>query len=312
MEDGLAAVFIDYDHSGRQSLLVAGSNGIALYHNDGRSRFSAVTQKAGLPVEVGLVCAGVAVDDFDADGFPDLVVAVYTDLNRPPSKPVVTFPNDFAGVSSRLYRNNRNGTFTDVTQSAGLGGGVGRARKAIVADFNQDGRPDILLLRDDRPPALYRNRGGWKFDNVTWDAGDALTTHAFFEGAAVDFNRDGKPDLVLWSTHTCRLLINQGNATFKRLVSTSIPEPEISVFRFRGLAGDLNGDGFDDLVTVDQSGRLHAFVNDAGKFHEVSLEVPRGMENGFLSWFPANGHRGIYVLAKQSDGHIALLQSKVQ
>ena len=309
MQDSLSAAFSDYDLSGHQSLFVAGRDGIALYHNIGQHRFSAETQKAGLKLETGLVCDGIAIGDFDGDGFPDLVVAVYTDLNQPVAKPMAVFPNDFPGESSRLYRNNRNGTFTDVTQTAGLAGNAGRARKVILADFNNDGRLDILLLRDNKPPALYLNRGAWKFDDVTWDAGDDLTTNAFFEGSAADFDRDGKMDLVLWSTHSCRLLMNQGNATFKRSGVGSIPDPQLRVFGFRGLAGDFDGDGLDDLVAVDQAGHLRGFTNDSGRFLEVPLAFPDGLERGFLGWFQADDHRSIYVLAMQSDGHITLLQS---
>lgn len=309
--EALAGVFGDYDHSGHESLFIGGRDGIAAYQNRGHHRFSDTTHKTGLRLAKGLVCTSIAMGDFDGDGFPDLVAAVYTNLDQPPSKPTITFPNDLAGASSRLFRNNRDGTFTDVTESAGFGGNPGRARKVIIADFNNDTRPDILLLRDDKPPVLYLNRGAWRFDDETWDAGDALTTHAFFEGAAADFNRDGKPDLVLWSTHSCRLLINQGNAVFRRLDTTSIPEPEISVFGFRGLAADLNGDGFVDLMTVDQHGRLRLFANAAGNFREVSFALPPGTRDGFLSWFPSNDHKSIYVLSRQSDGHLALLQSEV-
>ncbi len=309
-EDSLSAAFSDYDKSGRQSLFVAGVGGVTLYHNDGNNSFSQITQKAGLQMAPGILCTGVALGDLDGDGLPDLVVAAYTNLDHPPSKPVFTFPNDFAGIGSRLYRNNGDGTFTDVTESAGLGENPGRARKAVLADFNGDQRLDIVLLRDDKPPVLYLNRGGWKFVDATWEAGDDLTTHAFFEGAAEDFNRDGKMDLVLWSSHSFRVLINDGHAVFERVGTKSLPEPVISLFGFRGLAADLDGDGFDDLVTVDQKGRLRAFGIQSDAFHEVSLALPPGFEDSYLFPLRLGEPRRTYLLAFPQDGRIALLGMK--
>jgi hypothetical protein len=152
------------------------------------------------------------------------------------------------------------------------------------------------------------NRGGWKFEDTTWDAGDSLTTHAFFEGAVTDFNRDGKADLALWSTHSFRVLINQGNATFKRLASTPIPEPAISLFGFRGAVTDLDDNGFDDVLTLDQDGRLRAFANHAGGFREVPVASPQGFEASYFTFVRLRGSAKTYPLAIQPNGQVALLR----
>ncbi len=305
-EGALAATFSDYDKSGHESLFVAGSGCLKLFHNDGDS-FSDVTQSAGFPVEPGTLCDSIAVGDLDGDGFTDLLVAAYTNLERPPAQSVFTFPNDFAGLSSRLYRNNRNGTFTDITDAAGLGKNPGRARKSIFADFDNDHRLDILVLRDEKPPALYLNRGGWRFEDKTWDAGEDLTTHAFFEGFPADFNHDGNIDLALWSTHSFRLLLNQGNARFERTGALQMPEPRTSLFDFRGIVSDLDDNGFEDVITVDQNGRLHLYSNVAGKFEEMALMLPSGFDQSYLQALRVGDRSAPLLFSRLPDGRTALL-----
>jgi hypothetical protein len=299
----LSATFCDYDRSGRPSLFVAGAAGVVLYRNHGDGTFSDVTDKAGLTAPAGVLYTRAVLADLDGDGFPDLLVTAYTDLNRPPAKAAFTFPDDFSGTDSRLYRNNGYGGFTDVTAAAGLAGNPGRARSAVIADFNHDGRPDLLILRDDKPPAFYRNRGGFRFEDATWDAGEALTRHAFFDATAVDLNGDGNLDLVLWSTMSFRVLLNRGNAVFERAESVPLLPPMPSPFGFHGAVADLDGNGFDDVVSLDNEGRWHAFVNQAGSFREMPFEGgPAGL--AFLVPLPKGGP----LLALHWDGRITTLQ----
>jgi len=276
----LFATFGDYDRSGRQSLFVTGAGGVVLYHNNRNGTFSDATKTAGLWSNLGELCTRAVLADVDGDGFPDLLVTIYTDLNRPPGKSVFVFPNDFAGVVSRLYRNNGDGTFTNITIAAGLAENPGRARSAVFADFNNDRQPDLLILRDDKPPALHLNRGGAKFEDATWVAGDALTQHAFFDAMVADLNRDGKPDLVLWSSMSFGVLLNRGNATFERAESIPLLAPLSSPFGFHGTVADLDGNGFDDVLTVDNDGRSHVFVNRAGIFTEVPFFLSSRSEKG--------------------------------
>ena len=198
-----------------------------------------------------------------------------------------------------------------MTAASGLAGNPGRARKAISADFNGDQRLDILILRDDKQPVLYLNRGAGKFEDTTWDAGDALTRHAFFDAAATDLNHDGKPDLVLWSTQSFRALLNRGNATFEPAKSIPLLTPLLSPFGFHGTVGDLDENGFDDVLAVDNDGRLHAFANHAATFQEVAVELPPGFETSYLFPLRLKGlSRGGRLLAIQPDGRIVLLKSR--
>jgi hypothetical protein len=321
-EGNLSAAFADYDRSGHPSLFVAGVDGVLLYHNNGNGRFSDVTHKAGLQSNPGELCTHAVLGDVDGDGLPDLLVTVYTDLNHPPTKPVFIFPNDFSGGITRLYRNDGNGAFTDVTAAAGLGRNPGRARNAIVADFNSDRRPDLLVLRDDKPPALYVNRGNGSFEDATWTAGAALTSHAFFDGVIADFDQDGKPDVALWSTIGFRVLLNDGNATFKRAESLSLLPPLANPFGFHGAVADLDGNGFPDVLTADNDGRWHVFANQAARFKEVPLLLSAGSVGrhgtptilnslpSFASVCPLRmeAEGGMYLLALRPDGRIMALE----
>lgn len=305
--ESLSAAFSDYDHSGRESLFVAGAEGVRIFHARHGRAFVDVTREARVGCPPCVLFASIALGDLDGDGFDDFVAAGYADLTRPPAKPLFTFPNDFAGVTSRIYRNNGDGTFTDLTEGSGVGKNPGRARKVILADLNHDQRLDVVFLRDEKPPAFYLNRGGWKFVEFTWEAGADLTTHAFFEGAATDFNRDGKTDFALWSTHSFRILMNHGNARFKRVNSKSMPEPQISLFGFRGVVVDLDEDGFDDVITSDQDGHLRAFANRAGVFREVSLVLPAADKDSYLTAVRWGASLKVRLVALGTDGHLNLL-----
>src|SRR5207247_10437918 len=108
--------------------------------------------------------------DADDDGFLDLVVTAYTDLNSR-RKPSSVFPDDFSGVSSRFYRNNGDGSFTDLTASSGLASAKGRMRGAVFADFTSDGYADLLFVRHDGPPVLYPDPGERQYVGATAAAG---------------------------------------------------------------------------------------------------------------------------------------------
>jgi hypothetical protein len=271
----VSATFADYDNSGRPSLFVAGLGGITLYHNDGQGRFTNVTERAGLAGKASELDTHAVLFDSDNDGFVDLVVTAYTDLAEPPHKDEFAFPDDFSGLSSRLFRNNGDGTFTDVTTSAGLAA-QGRMRTAVFADFNNDGYADLFLVRDDGPPLLYLNRGEGKFVDRTAEAGAALAHSSAVDAAVADFNHDGNFDLALWSPSGYQVLFNRGNAKFVTAGSMPALAPPAGIFTFRGTVADVNEDGFDDLLGVDASGKWHLIANHAGKFSEQTLELTAG------------------------------------
>jgi hypothetical protein len=269
----LAGAFGDYDKTGHASLFVAGLGGVTLYHNNGDGTFTDDTVKAGLRGKAGELTTSVLLFDADNDGFLDLLVTVYTDLSAPPAKPSFTFPNDFASANSHLYRNQHDGTFKEITETAGLTTNPGRTQKALVADFNHTGRLDILLLRDNKPPALYRNQGRGEFEDHTWDAGTEIWKYAYMDAQTSDFNRDGKTDAVLWSTVGNEVILNQGNGKFEPEESLPLVYAANRAFGFHGMTADFNGDGDDDLLIVDNKNNWHCIVNHAGHFEEAPFTL---------------------------------------
>ena len=114
-------------------------------------------------------------------------------------KPDYCHPKNYEGLPNSLYRNNGDGTFTDVSASSGIRKFVGRGMSAAIADYDGDGRPDIFVTNDKLFNFLFHNDGGGKFSEVAFDAGVAATEDGSpVSGMGVDFrdiNNDGLPDL---------------------------------------------------------------------------------------------------------------------
>ena len=317
----ISATFADYDHSGRASLFVAGLNGVTLYRNNGDGTFSEVTEQAGLKGKAGELATSIALFDADGDGFLDALVTVYCDLSVPPAKSSFVFPKDFAGTTSRLYRNQHDGTFREVTEGSGLSDNPGRGRRALAADFTQSGRMDLLLLRDDKPPALYRNQGDFKFEEKTWDAGAENWKYAYFDGDARDFDRDGKDDIILWSTISNEVLINQGEGKFETAPSLPMVFAPNRLFGFHGIVANVFGENSNDLLTLDHHNRLHLIANRKGHFSEVPLSLKSRStvpNTGFaLSDLSAltqlRAHKGapLLLVGVRMNGQVVVLESEL-
>ncbi|HKW25668.1 MAG TPA: FG-GAP-like repeat-containing protein [Terriglobales bacterium] len=264
----VSATFADYDNSGRLSLIVVGLGGVRVYHNQGNGTFVDKTAAAHLQGKAGELATQALFFDADNDGLLDLFVSVYTDLAHPPQKASFRFPEDFAGAASHLYRNNGDGTFTDITKAAGVGA-VSRARGALFADFTDDPFADLLVLRDDGPPLLYINRGGARFSPRREPSLQVVATQA----QVADFSHDGKFDLVVWTGNGPRVLLNRGNANFSAIKSLPEIAAPPSEFAARGTVADFDGDGFDDLLAADPQGKWHLLLNRGGVFREAPLSL---------------------------------------
>jgi len=187
--DGVsAAVFADYDNDGWKDLFVSRTfRPNQLFHNNGDGTFTDVTARAGLGEDC---CTTVASwGDYNNDGLLDLYVGRYLD-------PRARIPTTFYarnGEPNRLYHNNGDGTFTDVTERAGVGD-TGLCLGSAWGDYDGDGRPDLFVVNDFGRSTLYHNNGDGTFEDVTVAAG-ALAYGAGMSASFADYDNDGLLDL---------------------------------------------------------------------------------------------------------------------
>ena len=238
-----------------------------LYRNDGAGRFTDVSKASGVALNGLHYGLGVTAADFDGDGWPDIYVACDS-------------------TPSILYRNDRNGAFTDVAVPAGVAygengeeqGGMGVA----AGDYDNDGRIDIARTNfiDETATTLYRNSGEWFFSDETVASGMAVHTQYVSWGAAwLDIDQDGRKDLIAANGHIYpelktgyamprMLYYNLGNGAF-RDVPLPLP-PAVS----RGLAiGDLDNDGSPEIVIVNQNGSPSVLKNFGDRGNWVSVKL---------------------------------------
>lgn len=259
----------DYDNDGFDDLFTTYWGQNALYHNNGNGTFTDATSKAGLATKGTRWGSGCAFVDYDRDGKLDLFVANYLkfDLTSAPEPgkgpnclwkgiPVNCGPKGLPTDSNLLYHNNGNGTFTDVTESSGVGKVRDRyAMTAIVTDFNDDGWPDIYVACDSTASILYRNNRDGTFTDVAVETGAAYNEDGQAQagmGVAVgDYNGDGFPDI--FKTHFADdlpiLYKNSGRAFFEDSSRAAGFDHTRYVQWGTGLS-DLDNDGWPDILTV--------------------------------------------------------------
>ncbi len=193
--EGMAVSVADYDNDGFTDIFVTNFGGFVLYKNDGDGTFTDVTAKAFGKVD-DIWYGGSAWGDFDRDGDLDLYVCGYVDLHKRPEHTSMRFPMDFGGFKNRLYRNNGDGTFTNIADEAHVSDGFRKSMQVLIADFNEDMWPDILVANDTDPNSLYLNTGDGKFKEFSGPSGVSSTDGSM--GLAYgDYNDDGKLDLFI-------------------------------------------------------------------------------------------------------------------
>ena len=182
------AAVADYDNDGDQDLFVAGLHGNTLYRNDGAGSFVDVTDGAGLssadPDFGELWAVAGAWFDYDRDGLLDLFVVNYLKWTVGADPVCDTagprdycHPKYYTGTPNRLYRNRGDGTFADVSASAGIRAHVGKGMGAAVADFDGNGFLDVFVTNDKLPNFLFSNTGRGRFEETAFEATIALPEH---------------------------------------------------------------------------------------------------------------------------------------
>lgn len=224
----------DYDNDGLDDLFVSYYGQPILYRNHGNGTFSDVTAKAGLTQPKTRWNSGCAFLDYDRDGHLDLFVANYIDFDIKTAPlpeaagcsykgiQVACGPPGLDGGKNILYHNNGDGTFTDVSEKAGMWTTIGTyGLSVVVADLDNDGWPDIYVANDSTAATLYQNQKDGTFKDAAIEAGVAYSPDGKPQagmGVAVgDFNRDGWLDIVKtnFAGDTDSLYQNLGDGTFE-------------------------------------------------------------------------------------------------
>jgi len=320
---GPGCAFVDYDNDGWMDIYLVNSGPCdffqphrplsnALYHNNRDGTFTDVTHAAGVPGNAyGM---GVAVGDYDADGFPDLYVTQYP--------------------HSILYHNNRDGTFSDVTAKAGVEA-PGWATSAVWFDYDNDGRLDLFVCRfvdysreklkfcgnvlsgerhyciptiyDPMPCRLFHNNGDGTFTDVSRESGIARSLAKAWGAVAADMNNDGWMDLYVTNDTVPNFLFaNRGKGRFEEIGLLAGVGVNAFGHPRSGMgvdAADYDQDGWIDLfeANVDQE-MFSLYHNDKNEiFSDIAIPTGIGSATRLLSGW------GLKFFDYDNDGEIDLL-----
>ena len=258
---GLGAVAADYDSDGYRDLYVTNLGGNVLYRNNGDGTFTDVTE----PAQVGcpLLSASAAFADIDRDGDLDLYVCNYVEYALETDIPcyykntlrIYCGPNEYHGIADVLYQNNGDGTFTDITKSAGVYEPTTRGLGVVFTDVNNDGWMDIYVANDMTPNTLFINQGDGTFQEEGVLRGVAFNGDGIANGSmgidAGDYDNDG--DIDLWVSNfaleaNC-LMQNDGDGYFEDVTfDTNLANRSFYSLGFGTRFIDFDNDGWLDLL----------------------------------------------------------------
>ena len=261
---GMGACSADYDNDGWPDLYVTSVGANKLYHNNGNGGFTDVTEKAG--VGSHFWSASCAFGDIDNDGNVDLYVTNYVDFSVNNNKycnysgdtRVYCHPNVYNGVPDILYRNNGDGTFTDVSRTAGIYRPDGKGLGVVFGDYDGDGWTDIYVANDSTPNFLFHNKGKGIFEEVGLLAGVAVGSDgqplAGMGTDMGDIDGDGLLDIFVTNLdrQTHNLYRNLGKGLFADVTFESgVGEATLPFVGFGALFVDYDNDTDLDLAIVN-------------------------------------------------------------
>ena len=277
----MGAAVGDIDNDGWPDLAVSCFGGVVLYRNNHDGTFADVTRSSGLGVDKGWA-TGLAFGDYDGDGYVDLFVPHYValDLEHLPvfgSQKTCTYhqvevqcgPRGLKGAPDTLYHNNHDGTFTEVSRSAGVNDPQGFfGLQAVWSDFDGDGKLDLFVANDGEPNFLYRNEGGGHFKEIANDAGVALSENGEEQanmGVALgDYTRSGRQSIAIshFSEDYAVLYRNDGLLNFTDVAhAAKIASPTLPYVGWGDAFLDTGNRGLLDLILVN--GHVYPQVDNA-------------------------------------------------
>ncbi len=275
----------DFDNDGYPDLYVTGYGRAILYHNNGNGTFTDVTAKAGVADEGGW-STSAGWFDYDKDGWLDLVVTNYIDWTpknniwcgeRRPGYRSYCHPGNYKGQHIKLYHNNHDGTFTDVSDASGVGKPEAKGMGVVLADFNNDGWPDIAIANDTWPNFLFINKHNGTFEDVSLFSGIAASEDGRYEAGmgidAADVDGDGWQDIYI--THLDfelnRLYHNNHDGTFTdSTYSSRIGNKAVLLSGVAMKFLDYDNDGWNDILQLNG-----AMLDNVSLYHdEVSYKEP--------------------------------------
>ncbi|MCI0622467.1 MAG: CRTAC1 family protein [Acidobacteria bacterium] len=333
---GMGVAVGDYDNDGRPDLFVANVTANQLFRNNGDGTFADVARRVRLEGaqmdRMKMWSVGAGWFDYNNDGLLDLFVVNYCKwkVNEDPycsAKSGVRaycHPKHYAPLHNTLYRNNGDGTFTDVSQETRIAAHLGKGMSVSFADYDGDGFLDAFVANDTTPNFLFHNIGGKRFEEVGLLAGVAYSPDGnALSGMGSDFrdvNNDGLPDL--WHTavehETFPLYINRGKGSFVDMTAaSSLARPTADMSGWGNGILDFDNDGWKDLFVArsnvmdnisEVSDRRYPEPNSVfrnlgdGKFEEIGamagpdfqLEAP---------------HRGVAFGDLDNDGRLDMVVS---
>jgi len=329
----------DYDNDGNDDLFISSYGKNSLFRNNGNGTFTEVAEKTGVannPTRWGSGCAFV---DYDRDGLLDLFVASYINLDLKTAPLPETGPCLYKGVMvacgppgldggvNTLYRNTGNGSFADVSEKSGITKSNGTyGLGVLVADFDNDGWPDIYVANDSAPAALYHNNTNGTFTDVGIEAGCAFSmdgkSQAGMGVSAGDYDRDGWLDIFKtnFAGDTSTLYRNTGKAVFDDVTFQAGMGLNTQWLGWGCGFVDVDNDGWTDIFLVN--GHVYPEVEKLtteagyaqrkvvyrnlqnGRFADVSEQAGEGVTR-------PNASRGAAFGDYDNDGDIDVLINSV-
>jgi hypothetical protein len=326
----------DYDNDGWPDVFLANVTGNQLFHNNGDGTFTDVTAKAGVAGAKlngkKMWSVGAGWFDYNNDGLLDLFVVNYCvwDVNKDPYCRVkegvrgYCHPKYYAPTHNTLYRNNGDGTFTDVSEETGIAQQFGKGMSVTFADYDGDGYLDAFVANDTTQNFLFHNLKGKKFEEVALLAGVGYAPDGIARsGMGADFrdvNNDGLPDI--WHTAVEHegfpLWLNEGKGEFQDMtVSSGLAKTNDMSGWGNGIA-DFDNDGWKDLFVARANVMDNISEQNATRRYPEPNTIFRNLGNGKFTDVSANAgpdfqleaaHRGVAFGDLDNDGRVDMVVS---